>query len=69
MISAGARPLVKEQVMRSWYRRVGLLACGAVVLMFLAGCSKHEHRKVRVHEEQRAGEVQETPPGDEMIVE
>jgi hypothetical protein len=54
--------------MYTWYRRLGLLACGLVVLVLLGGCHKREHRKVRVHEEQQEGEVQEVHPG-EMAVE
>jgi hypothetical protein len=54
--------------MYTWYRRLGLLTCGLIILLMLGGCHKREHRKVRVHEEQRAGEVQETRPG-EMVPE
>jgi len=39
-----------------------------LVLTWVIGCAAHEHRKVRVTEEQREGEVVEQPQG-EMIVE
>ncbi len=40
-----------------------------VALVALCGCGEErEHRKVRVMEEQREGEVREAPQGD-MIVE
>jgi hypothetical protein len=54
--------------MYTWYRRLGLLTCGLVILLMLGGCKKREHRHIRVHEEQREGEVQETRPG-EMVPE
>jgi len=54
--------------MLTWYRRLGLLTCGLAVLLLFAGCSKREHRTMRMHEEQREGEVQEERPG-EMVVE
>jgi len=54
--------------MSTWYRRLGFIACGLVILLMLGGCHKREHRKMRVHEEQREGEVQEAKPG-EMVVE
>jgi hypothetical protein len=54
--------------MLTWYRRLGLLACGFAVMLLVAGCQKREHRKMTVHEEQREGEVQEERPG-EMVVE
>ena len=44
------------------------LAISLALLLMATGCASHEHRKVRVIEEQRAGEVQEAPQG-EMIVE
>ena len=53
--------------MRTWFQRLGLIACGLVVLAGLSGC-RSKHREVRVHEEQRHGEVHEEPQG-EMIVE
>lgn len=45
-----------------------LLTLGLVTLGFAAGCAEREHKKVRVVEEQREGEVQEEKPG-EMVVE
>jgi len=54
--------------MRTWNRRLGLLLSGLLVLVILVGCSKREHRKMTVHEEQVEGEVQEDRPG-EMVVE
>lgn len=45
-----------------------LLALGLAGFVFVAGCAQREHKKVRVVEEQREGEVQEEKPG-EMIVE
>jgi hypothetical protein len=54
--------------MYTWYRRLGFLACGLVIVLMLGGCHKREHRTVRVHEEQREGEVHETRPG-EMVPE
>jgi hypothetical protein len=54
--------------MLNWYRRLGFLACVVGVLLLLSGCHKREHREMRVHEEQREGEVHETHPG-EMVVE
>jgi hypothetical protein len=49
--------------MLNWYRRVGLLACGLVVVLLLSGCHKRESRSMKVHEEQREGEVHEQQPG------
>jgi hypothetical protein len=54
--------------MLTWYRRLGLLACGLAVMLLLAGCHKREHRKMTMHEEQKEGEVHEEQPG-EMVVE
>jgi hypothetical protein len=54
--------------MRKWYRYVGLLACAGVAFALLVGCHKSEKREVKMHEEQRAGEVHEERPG-EMVVE
>ncbi len=54
--------------MRSWLQRLGLLACGLVLLVGVAGCHRHKHSTIRVHEEQRPGPVEEVRPG-EMIVE
>ena len=54
--------------MRNTYKRLGLAACVLVALFALSGCHKAKHREMRVHEEQREGPVQETPPG-EMVVE
>ena len=55
--------------MNSWYRRLGLLACGlAVTLLLATGCHKREQRTMKVHEEQREGDVQEQHPG-QMVVE
>ncbi len=50
------------------FEKVGLVACVAVLLVLIAGCAKHEHREMTVHEEQHHGEVEPTSPG-EMIVE
>ncbi len=41
---------------------------GLVLLVFIAGCGEREHRKVRVTQEERPGEVREAPQG-EMVVE
>ena len=54
--------------MLTWYRRLGLLLCGLAVVLLLTGCHKREHREMKVHEEQREGEVHEQPQG-EMVVE
>ncbi len=54
--------------MRGWYRWLGLLTCGLVLMAGLTGCHRHKRREIKVHEEQRVGEVREVPPG-EMIVE
>ncbi len=54
--------------MNRWLRRLTLLMCLVAALMWTAACRKHEHDKVRVHEEQREGDVHEDQPG-EMIVE
>ncbi len=54
--------------MRSRLFRTLLGACLALALTWFVGCSKHEHRKVQVHEEQHEGEVVEEQPG-EMVVE
>lgn len=59
---------IKESGMLKWYRRLGLAACGILLVMLLVGCHKREHRKMTMHEEQREGEVQEEHPG-EMVVE
>lgn len=54
--------------MYPWYRRLGLLLCGMAVLLMLTACHKREHRSIKLHEEQREGEVHEQHPG-EMVVE
>jgi hypothetical protein len=51
-----------------YYRRIALALCAAMIFVFFVGCARHEHRKVQVKEEQRAGEVHEDKPG-EMVVE
>jgi hypothetical protein len=53
--------------MNRWYR-TGLLAGLVAGLLMLAGCAKHEHRKMTVHEEQQEGPVEPVSPG-EMVVE
>ncbi len=54
--------------MITWYRRLTMLTCILVLIFAMTGCKKRETRKVRVHEEQQRGDVQEDRPG-EMIVE
>ena len=54
--------------MYSWYRRIALLTCVLVLVVIVTGCKKREHRSMRMHEEQKQGEVQEQRPGD-MVVE
>jgi len=54
---------------RCWYRGMIMTAIGIFALLLAAGCATHERKKVTVIEEQHEGEVQEAPPGDEMIVE
>ncbi|MBU0638600.1 MAG: hypothetical protein KKB50_07025 [Planctomycetes bacterium] len=54
--------------MQTWIRRLALGLCTAVALFVLSGCAEHEHRKVRVVEEQHEGEVVDEGHG-EMVVE
>jgi hypothetical protein len=54
--------------MYTWYRRLGLLLCGLALVLVLTACHKREQRTMKVHEEQREGEVHEQQPG-EMVVE
>jgi hypothetical protein len=55
--------------MRSGFRRLILGICAALALVAFSGCSHHEHRKVKVIEEQHEGGVVEEAQGQEMIVE
>ena len=55
--------------MQRRYRGMIVAAIGIFALLLAAGCATHERKKVTVIEEQHEGEVQEAPPGDEMIVE
>ncbi len=50
--------------MNRWSPRLALLTCLVTMLVVFVGCAKREHRKVRVHEEERPGEVQEERPGE-----
>jgi hypothetical protein len=50
------------------FRRLILGLCATLALFVFTGCAKHEHRKVRVTEEQHEGEVVEQSTG-EMVVE
>ena len=54
-------------MMQKWYMRLAVMLCAAVCLVVLPGCHKREHRKVTVHEETKAGEVQEVPPGEMQV--
>ena len=54
--------------MKDGFYRLILGICAALVLVLLVGCAQHEHRKMRVEQEQHEGEVVEEAPG-EMIVE
>jgi outer membrane protein assembly factor BamE (lipoprotein component of BamABCDE complex) len=55
--------------MRDRFRRLILGICAALALVAFSGCTHHEHRKVKVSEEQHEGEVIEQDQGQEMIVE
>ncbi len=50
------------------FRWILFVFVGLVVLVAVLGCGEREHRKVRVTQEERPGEVREVPPG-EMVVE
>jgi hypothetical protein len=54
--------------MYRWFRGLILLGLAIGLLAVVTGCHKREHHGVKVHEEQREGEVQDVSPG-EMIVE
>jgi uncharacterized lipoprotein YehR (DUF1307 family) len=54
--------------MYGWYRRMALVLCALVLIVGVTGCKKREQRTMRMHAEQRQGEVQEQRPG-EMVVE
>ena len=55
--------------MRDRFRRLILGICATLALVAFSGCTQHEHRKVKVTEEQHEGEVIEEAQGQEMIVE
>jgi len=55
--------------MRDGFRRLILGICATLALVAFSGCAEHEHRKVKVSEEQHEGEVIEQDQGQEMIVE
>jgi hypothetical protein len=59
---------MKEHSTMNGFRRLILGLCAILALFVFTGCAKHEHRKVRVTEEQHEGEVVEQSPG-EMVVE
>jgi hypothetical protein len=54
-------------MMQKWHTRFAVLLFAATFLVVLPGCHKREHRTVKVHEETRTGEVQETPPGEMQV--
>ncbi len=55
--------------MKDAFRRFILGICAALALLAFSGCTQHEHRKVKVTEEQHESEVVEEARGQEMIVE
>ncbi len=54
--------------MGSWVRAAACFLVALFLILLTVGCASHEHREVRVIEQQSEGEVEDVSPG-EMIVE